>query len=92
MATIYQQIKKQRVLLVIFFIIVLITVLIWYFDKKRSSVLPPSQSFPIYQRKIEFDFQTLESQILKEFEFYQRIEPAKSEEIGRENPFLPSKK
>jgi hypothetical protein len=88
MVTIYQKTKRQQILLILFFVIVLITILIWYFGKRPQFFLPvqPVETPP---KKVEINFQVLENPLLKELEFYEKIEQIKPEELGRENPFLP---
>jgi hypothetical protein len=95
MDSVYQRMKKQRSLIIVFFIILAITFLILYFgyfrkEKISPSPLPaevPKEISP--QMKIEINFSVFESPIFKLLRPFEKIEPPKPEEIGRENPFLP---
>jgi hypothetical protein len=91
MVTIYQRIKRQKMLIIVFFLVILVTFLIWYFFGKKPEFISPAQPFEIPSKKVEINFQVLENPLLKELEFYEKIEPIKPEEVGRENPFLPWK-
>jgi hypothetical protein len=81
--------KRQQMLVIVFFGVVLITALIWYFGEKKPKIFLPVETPEISSKKIEINFQVLENPLLKELEFYEKIEKIKPEEVGRENPFLP---
>jgi hypothetical protein len=88
--TFLEERKIQKYLIWILVIILLIIVLvIWRgFFVKEKPVLPEEIVKPI--KKIEINFDILESSILKGLQPFKGIEPIKEEvEIGRGNPFTP---
>ncbi len=82
--------KIQKHLIFILGIILLIIVLvIWQgFFVKEKPIFPGEIGKPI--KKLEIDFEILESPILKGLQPFEEIAPIGEEvEIGRENPFAP---
>ena len=91
--TFAEKAKRQKNLIFVFVGVVLITFLTLYFGYfKKEKVRPIETSpviLPVERKKIEIDFEIFKNPILKEFQLFEKIEPIKPEEIGRENPFLP---
>jgi len=88
--TFLEERKIQKYLVWILGIILLIiSLVIWRgFFVKETPVLPEEIVKP--SKKIEINFDILESSILKGLQPFEEIEPAGEEvEIGRENPFMP---
>jgi len=78
--------KRQQYLISILFIVIFIGA-IWFLWPKFKPQLP-TVAEPQKPEKIEINFQFLESSALKELQPFEEI-PSPSEEIGRENPFVP---
>jgi len=80
---------QKRLILILGIILLIIVLVIWrgFFVKEKpiweaGEVLKPA-------KKIEINFEILESPILKGLEPFEEIEPIEAGiEIGRENPFL----
>jgi hypothetical protein len=86
MVTIYQREKRQRILIIVFLLVVLTTLLVLYFGREKPLPTIPVEEIPT--KKVEIDFGVLENPILKELEFYEKVESAKPENIGKSNPFI----
>lgn len=96
MPTIQEEIKKQRILTLVFLITIFVTAVILYSGYfKKTPTLSPTEEYSvgekevIFEKKIDIDYQTLESPLLEKLEPFPQIEPLPSEKSGRENPFLP---
>lgn len=98
MVTVFEKTKRQRNLILIFVGVILITSLIIYFGYfKKEKALPTEIQIPEIvppvlpkeREKIEIDFEVLKNPILERLQLFEKIEPAKPEEVGRENPFQP---
>lgn len=91
--TFTQEENKQKNLLLIFLALILIIFLIFYFGylkKEKISFFKGSEISPSnLPRKFEINFEVLKNPILKKLQIFEKIEPVKPEEVGRENPFLP---
>ena len=93
-----QQKKLQKVLIFVLATLLIITVVvIWrgLFQKETSSAGEGIILLP--EKKVEIDFGVFDNPLLEKLQPFFQIEPLKervpgveeSEEIGRENPFLP---
>jgi hypothetical protein len=92
MESVYQRVKRQRNLMIVFFIVLIVTFSILYFGYFKKEKGPQvSPEIPIPEKKIQIDFSVFENSILKELQPIEKIESPGAEEIGRENPFLPTK-
>jgi hypothetical protein len=92
MESVYQRIKRQKILMIVFFIVLIITFSILYFGYFKKEKGPQvSPEILISEKKIEIDFSVFENPILKELQPIEKIGPPNPEEIGRENPFKPIK-
>jgi hypothetical protein len=91
MEPVYQRIKRQKNLIVVLFVVLTITFLnlyFGYFKKEKVKTVPPEVFVP--EKKIEIDFSVFRKSILKELQPVEKIPPPTQEEIGKENPFLPT--
>jgi len=80
---------QKRFILILGITLLIIVLVIWqgFFVKEKpiflGEIIKPS-------KKVEIDFETLESPILKGLAPFEEIEPIEvGIEIGRENPFVP---
>ena len=80
---------QKRFILILGIVLFVIVLVIWqgFFVKEKpiflGEIVKPS-------KKVEIDFETLESPILKGLRPFEEIAPIGEEvEIGRENPFVP---
>lgn len=83
--------KKTYLILGLVFLLVIIA-LIWFkFIRQSPEGLPPVSPDISGQRekKIEIDFEKLETQLLKDLQPFKPISPPQ-EGLGRENPFAPA--
>jgi len=80
---------QKRFILILGIILLIIILVIWQgFFVKEKPILPGETFKP--SKKVEIDFEILESPILKGLQPFEGIESIGEEvEIGRENPFLP---
>lgn len=85
----YRRVKRQKMLTIVFIISLSVTVANLYFGYFRKPMGKPQEIPPLEEKKIEINFKILELPIFKELILPPTIEPAKAEEIKRENPFSP---
>ena len=80
---------QKRFILILGTILLIIVLVIWRgFFVKEKPISPGEIVEPA--KRVEIDFEILESPILKGLEPFEEIEPIEAGiEIGRENPFLP---
>lgn len=82
-----QRRRIQKYLIVLFVVVVIITILVvWqgFFVKRKPS---EGEEKTRIHKKLEIDFQLLESPILEKLQSFTGI-PVSEEEMGRDNPFL----
>lgn len=80
---------QKYFILILGITLLIIALVIWQgFFVKEKLVLPGEILKP--SKKVEIDFEILESPILKGLQPFEKIPPLGEEvEIGRENPFMP---
>ncbi|TET84262.1 MAG: hypothetical protein E3J36_01775 [Candidatus Nealsonbacteria bacterium] len=80
---------QKRFTLILGIILLIIVLVIWQgFFVKEKPILPGEVVKP--SKRVEIDFEILESPILKGLQPFEEIAPIGEEvEIGRENPFVP---
>lgn len=85
----YKKLKRQKMLTLVFIISLIVTAVNLYFGYFKKPVIKPRELPSIEEKKLQINFQIFESPLFKELISPPKIEPAKPEEIKRENPFLP---
>jgi len=78
--------ERQKILALVFIILLFLTFLVIFFGiSGRKEVKAPI--IPLEAKKVEINFEVLESPLLKELQIFEEI--SLIEEKGRDNPFLP---
>lgn len=80
---------QKRFILILGIILLIIVLVVWQgFFVKEKPILPGEIGKP--SKKVEIDFEILESPILKGLQSFEEIKPIEAGiKIGRENPFAP---
>lgn len=83
--------KRQKNLVFVFIVAVFVAVLIFYFGYFLKKEKPqPAETKPVVlPQKVEINFEFLKNPIFGELQVFEKIGPAKPEEIGRKDPDNP---